>query len=581
MMCSLKPFHAITRLQFKVLLVIIVIIVVPMVLTGILSAIWIANRMESSIERWIREAAQVNRHWMDGIQANASAFAALLAERNSEEIDAPAPIPEKIFSEGMMVLARQLGLELFQVYDGNGNRLYSSLPVHLAITWAKDQSVAVVRATRDDQRMLAAIRIIAYPGQTQSGYRIVMGTLFNKELLIRLEQMSGLKTRIFYPEEGGFAKAFEDHSRLLSQRLPTHAYSRLMNREDYFSAHAEGGQYWGLYTPIIDTQSGNVEAILFCGLERHGNNGFLTDKLQLFLAVALLGIFLATALGLLLSRVVVQPISYLLDAVKRVAAQDFRVAVPITSNDELGDLARSFNAMAHTLRETRDQRQLEFQRDKIAALGQLSLAMAHEIRNPIGVIKTASRLLETTQEQQPRLELQRMISEESRRLDQLLVDFQRLARHKPPDFVAIDPLEPLETVLSEQTVGRPNIQIRRTCSHGEAMVRADPDLWHQAWSNLVKNAVEALGEQGGWLEVSSRIENTMVEIRLHDSGPGISLEHMSRIFEPFFSTKEQGTGLGLTIAARLLEANGAVLALDHQSSDREGACFIVRLPILD
>ncbi|MBF0415021.1 MAG: HAMP domain-containing histidine kinase [Magnetococcales bacterium] len=572
-MRSPRLFPTINRLQLKVLSVIVVIIVVPMLVTGLISAVWIANRMETSIERWIREAAQINRTWMDSVQANADIFATFLEVQNNNQ-DSP---PEITIAPRMLALAKHLGLEVIQIYDDQKNMVYSSLPVQLALTWDQDQTMGIVRASWKQSPLLAVVRILPYPPSERKGYHLVLGSLFDKGLLRQLSQMSGLRTRIFYPADGGFAKAFGDHSRLLDQRLPTSAYTELMNHKEYFSDRAEGGQFWGLYTPIVDTQNGKVEAILFCGLEHHGNNGFLTDKIQLFLAITTFGLVLAGTMGWLLGRLVVRPIGYLLEGVTMVAAQDFRVAIPITTNDELGDLARSFNAMARSLRDARDQRQKEFQRDKITALGELSLAMAHEIKNPIGVIKTASRLLETTREPQSRQELQRMITEESQRLDQLLRDFQRLARHQPPDFHAIDPLQPLEKVLRELTIDRPNIQIQRHYNHGNATIDADANLLHQAWGNLVSNALEAMGGEDGVLEVSSRLNQEWVEIRLKDNGPGIALEHISRIFEPFFTTKEQGTGLGLTIAANLLEANGASLTLDHQVLEHQGASFIVRI----
>lgn len=572
-MRSLRPFLTIHRLHLKVLSVIVVIIVVPMLVTGFFSAVWIAERMETSIERWIREAAQINRTWMDSVQANAEVFATFLGEQNDKQ----GPPFNITFAPGMLTLAKHLGLEIIQIYDDHNRLAYSSMPVQLTIPWDRDQTMAIVRATLNQSPLLAIVRILPYPTTGQKGYRLVLGSLFDKGLLRHLGQMSGLRTRIFYPDEGGFAKAFGDHSRLLDQRLPTSAYAALMNRQEYFSDRAEGGQFWGLYTPIVDTPNGKVEAILFCGLEHHGNNGFLTDKFQLFLAITLFGLLLAGAMGWLLGRLVVRPIGYLLDGVTLVAAQDFRVAIPVTSNDELGDLARSFNAMAMSLRDARDQRQKEFQRDKITALGELSLAMAHEIKNPIAVIKTAARLLETNQETQSRQELQRMITEESQRLDQLLRDFQRLAKHRPPEFNSIDPVQPLETALRELTIGCPSIKIRRHYAHGTATVEADANLLHQAWGNLVTNALEAMGDTDGVLEISSRIDQDWVEIRLKDSGPGIALEQISRIFEPFFTTKDQGTGLGLTIASNLLEANGAALTLDHQVAKHQGACFIVRI----
>jgi signal transduction histidine kinase len=263
--------------------------------------------------------------------------------------------------------------------------------------------------------------------------------------------------------------------------------------------------------------------------------------------------------------------------VMKLAAQDFRASIPVTSHDELGELAQSFNAMAQRLREARDEQRREFQRDKIAALGELSLAMAHEIRNPIGVIKTASRLMESSQDPARRAELRRMIHEESQRLDHLLNDFQQLARHRRPEFADIDPLEPLNAALQVLLAGRDNIEVVRKTGHHDRQVRADRELLRQAWINLVRNALDAMGEGPGRLVVRTSVDDNTLSVSLQDSGPGISRELMTRLFEPFFTTKEHGSGLGLTIASTLAEASGAYLELVPEV--KTGACIAMRFPV--
>jgi signal transduction histidine kinase len=168
------------------------------------------------------------------------------------------------------------------------------------------------------------------------------------------------------------------------------------------------------------------------------------------------------------------------------------------------------------------------------------------------------------------------IQEESRRLDQLLKDFQQLARYRRPEFAEIDPVEPLERALRLALAAREDIRVERRITHGTARICADPDLLRQAWASLLVNALEAMGGGPGALRVSSQREQGFVVIALEDSGPGIPVEFMPRIFEPFFTTKEQGTGLGLTLANTLVEANGGRLEL--QPSEGRGARFAMRLP---
>ena len=206
----------------------------------------------------------------------------------------------------------------------------------------------------------------------------------------------------------------------------------------------------------------------------------------------------------------------------------------------------------------------DFQRDKISALGELSLAMAHEIRNPIGVINTACKLMEKTEDPDKRAELHRMIREECQRLDQFLNDFQQLARHRKPQLTLIDPALPLEKALQVMLAGRDQVTVTRAFEHGDLYICADANCCGRPgsiWSATPWRRWTAVRE----LQVGSELDGHGVMIYLQDSGPGISLELMTRLFEPFFTTKEQGSGLGLTMASTLAEASGAYLELVPES----------------
>lgn len=566
------------RLQRKVLLVMAVIVLAPMLITAVLSAAWISGRFDDFIEGWMREAVQLERQTLADLHKNARLFADVLDQVTQGKPDlrpGHSPVPRQLEP-----LARELGISLVQVYDPTGALLYSSGDARLATAWAPGQDTAVVRVEQGGVSQLAAITILRFPSHAEQHSRLVLGTLFDKGLLERLGRVSGLKTRLFYPREGDFAKAFAEGESSLKLRLPPGAYAELESRHDYFSGVAENGAYFGMYSPLVDA-TGRVEAVLFSGLDRRGGAGLLTDQALLTVAIALLGSLLAGAAGLLLGRVVVRPIQSLHRAVLRVAAQDFRAEIPVRTSDELGDLARAFNAMAASLRSARDAQRREFQRDKLTALGELSLAMAHEIRNPIGVITTASRLLETASDPAKVSQLRGMIREESQRIDHLLKDFQQLARHRAPQLEAIDPAAPLEQAAQMLLAGRDGIEMRRHFRHGARRVPGDPELLRQLWMNLIRNALDAMGPDGGTLEIGSDLDGECVVLYLQDSGPGIPLEKMPRLFEPFFTTKPQGSGLGLTIAGTLAEANGAHLELVPPvaaAGSAQGARFALRMP---
>lgn len=565
----------VNRLQRKVLAVVVVIIVAPMLVTGMLTAAWVSARMDASIENWLRESARMNLDWLSGLHQNGRLFADVLADMNRDTWAADAAHP--LIPARLQPLARELGISFAQVYDLDGRLLYSSKPVRMEWRPQQGRDQAVVRVGQGDRHLLAAVTVVDAPRGPKPRYRVVLGALFDKPLMQRLGVTSGLKTRLFYPQGDDFAKAFsEEESAPLRLRLPAEAFAQLQQRREYFSPEAEEGSYWGLYTPVVDS-GGRVEAVLFSGLAQGKGDALLADRFALSLAIALLGTLLAAVTGLLLSRLVVRPVEALRDGVLRVAAQDFRAALPIRGRDELADLASAFNTMATSLREARSEQQRQFQRDKLAAMGELSLAMAHEIRNPIGVINTAAQLLEKSAGNSERqADLTRMIREETARLNGLLRDFQQLARHRRPRFAPIPPEEPLERALRLMLAGRPDVAVERDFRHGERAVMGDAELLQQAWTNLINNALEAIGAAPARLTLRAWIEAGDVCLALEDNGPGVPVERVPRLFEPFYTSKTQGSGLGLTIANTLAEANGA--RLEYAPAPGGGAMFLMRFP---
>jgi signal transduction histidine kinase len=282
----------------------------------------------------------------------------------------------------------------------------------------------------------------------------------------------------------------------------------------------------------------------------------------------------------LLSRIVVRPLEDLRSGVMQLAGQNLNAAVPVRSDDEFGDLAKAFNAMAARLREARDEQMQHFRRDKLAAMGEVSAALAHEIRNPLGVINTSAALLQqASDDAAKRAELTRMIREESMRVSALVQDFLQLSRYRQPQFASIDPVAPMERSLSLALAGRNGIKVHREYNHDASQIQADMGLLQQAWANLLMNAFEAIGREGGELWLSSEVVNDTVRLILEDDGPGVPPEIMPRLFEPFFTTKEQGTGLGLTIAYTLTEVNGG--RLEALAPLRRGARFAMQFPIYD
>lgn len=285
--------------------------------------------------------------------------------------------------------------------------------------------------------------------------------------------------------------------------------------------------------------------------EPHGPSLFM---LQSFLAaISISGLMLAAALG------------------ERRRAQHKVSAL----NQEL---RQSLEALARTQSEL-------VARERMAALGELAAAMAHEVRNPLGAISncvTALHHLPGRQLDAQQQSLLEIIAEEVQRLDELvrgLLDFARPVKPQPRP----EPLEPvvegaLTAALRAQATG-PRVTIQREVAPDLPPALVDVQLLHVALSNLFTNALQAMPEAG---ELKVRIEREQrdgaprLQLSISDTGTGIPPEVQRRIFEPFFTTRATGTGLGLPIVRRIVEGHSG--EVEVCSTEGRGTTFIVRLP---
>jgi signal transduction histidine kinase len=220
------------------------------------------------------------------------------------------------------------------------------------------------------------------------------------------------------------------------------------------------------------------------------------------------------------------------------------------------------------------------QAEKMAAIGELAAGIAHEIRNPLGIISGSAETVRKHENQKIREEMTGYILEESTRINRLISTFLDFARPKEPKLVKCDLREVLEKtllLLSPQAKTQ-GVEIRKEISQGPFQASVDPDQMRQAFTNLGINALEAMPE-GGILKINV-LENAQnkVSIRFIDTGNGIPEEAQSKIFDPFFTTKEGGTGLGLSIAHQIVTQHGGNLGVE--GGEGKGSIFTIILPLV-
>ncbi len=225
--------------------------------------------------------------------------------------------------------------------------------------------------------------------------------------------------------------------------------------------------------------------------------------------------------------------------------------------------------------------------ERLAALGHLSAGLAHEIRNPLGVIKGSAEMLHQKLEESNPLasELAGYISSEVNRASALVtrfIDFARPLRTETRLQQVTALLDQaLNSVAGQWQGGKVNVQ--RDYGTDLPLVPLDEKLCEQAFINLVQNAYEAMGIEGGSLrvKVSTARSNGRngVEVRLRDSGPGVQAEMRDQIFNPFVTTKKTGVGLGLAIVSKIVDEHHGTIRLEN--TDGNGAAFVIFFPVAD
>jgi two-component system sensor histidine kinase HydH len=221
--------------------------------------------------------------------------------------------------------------------------------------------------------------------------------------------------------------------------------------------------------------------------------------------------------------------------------------------------------------------------EKLAAIGRLAAGVAHEVRNPLAVIRSSAALvLEDMPQETDGRRAARFIVEEVDRLNAVVTALLDYARPLAPrrEALALADLVAAVEPLLRNVLAPKHARLEAAAADDPTSLRGDPDLLIKLVYGLSLNAAEAIGD-GGRIAIQLTRRGPDVELLVRDDGPGVAPEHAPRMFEPFFTTKQSGTGLGLATAARIAEAHGGALELVQNAGlgpSGRGACFRLRLP---
>jgi signal transduction histidine kinase len=262
---------------------------------------------------------------------------------------------------------------------------------------------------------------------------------------------------------------------------------------------------------------------------------------------------------------------------QRIAAGDLDQRIDVRSTDEVGRLAGSFNRMAGRLQNSYENLE-KIESTKMASLGELAACIANEVRNPLAGISSCSQVLQRRfAGNHETEELLGMIASDVRRLEEVVrsfIDFARLSKPELRNTRIVDVVEQAIALIEVQ-VKNQKIEVQRDFRDRELSLLIDERQIRQALLNVFINALQSMPD-GGRLGVSIQSGSDSVLIKITDTGEGVTPEQVAYVFDPFYTTKHQGTGLGLPIAQIIVEDHGGRSVVE--SSKGKGTTVTIELP---
>jgi two-component system NtrC family sensor kinase len=415
------------------------------------------------------------------------------------------------------------------------------------------------------------IKEIVFQGVTYEGRDIGTATIFQDDLRISTNVKQ------------------HDGSRAIGTRVTELVYDQVVGKGEPWIGRAFVVNDWYIttYAPIKNIKD-QIIGILYVGILEQKYIDIRNQIVFTFLYIMIIGALASMLFAYIISQTIAVPIHDMLTASEQITHGNLDTQVEITSKDELGNLAETFNIMARSLKQ-RDQQLKDFttqkimQSERLAMIGQLAANVAHELNNPLtGIVTYSHLLLESTAcDDSSKNSIQKIANQANRCRDIIrgLLDFsrQRKPQTKPTDINLL--ADECISLVEKQALFH-NVEIVKDFQERLPQVVVDPSQIQQVFMNMIINAAEAM-DGDGRLTVSTRLDPSgkLVHTEFADTGMGICEDDMERIFDPFFTTKEvgHGTGLGLAISYGIVKEHGGTITL--KSEVGKGTKFVISLPL--
>ncbi len=415
------------------------------------------------------------------------------------------------------------------------------------------------------------VKSIVYQGVKYKGKEIGTATIFQGDLRIS----TNVKR--------------EDGSRAIGTRVSEEVYEQVLVKglPWMHKAFVVNSWYIAAYEPIKDVE-GKIVGILCVGVLEQKFVDMRRRAILIFLGITLVGMIIALTVSSLLASGILKPLEHLVLASRQLAKGNLECRVKLKSRDEMGELGETFNLMASSLKD-RDERLKEhterqiMKLERLATLGQLAGGVAHEINNPLGTISIYAQMAldELGKDNDSCKEDLKVVMKQTNRAGKIVKDLLEFARQFQPEMRTVNVNDVLGKAIRMTThpAQLKDVRVITQLTQGLPSINGDSDKLQQVFVNIIVNALQAM-TKGGELTVSTRLteDNEFIEIEISDTGCGIPEEHLGKLFDPFFSTKEigKGTGLGLSVSLGIVQKHNG--SINVRSKVGQGSTFIVRLP---
>ncbi|MFJ3371313.1 ATP-binding protein [Pseudomonas sp. NPDC086251] len=559
-------------LQRKLVLAFWLVSVVPTMIAAELAATTLSQIFDSNVRIWLQESTKIVEDEITEILRDNARVAQLLLRYTRPPTDAPSTQRDKLTTD----IAEAMGIDVVALVRNSDHKVLFSTATDDIVRQISTAPKAVLQTLQVGGVAMGTVVSTFETDQDGVDYKLVIATYLDSSFLTSVADVHSLDLRLYLAKADDFSEIFstqrfEDHPAAVPEKIEQILRNTKQPIEQFTN------RYSGIYRPILN-ENGELQGVIFSGLLRHTSLVGLVNQSNLFILIFLLSSAASLAVGWLVSQRLTQPLRELSKGVQAVIAGDYRQRLAVTGGDELAELSSTFNHMSERLGELQHLESQLRRRDRLHALGEVAMGLAHEIRNPLGIIKTATQLLHRRADlpETDKRHLEYVVSEVSR-INDLITEFLDFAKPSAP-MRSTQLARPLVDELigfCAPELASHNIDVRIDDQAPAATLYADARQLKQAGLNLIVNAIDAMPD-GGRLTVAISSDSSFTVISISDTGQGIEPDMLERIFTPFVTTKASGTGLGLAKVFSIMESHDG--RIECVSEKDAGATFTLYIP---